>query len=281
MCNSPYDKIYESDEFFRKRNKTGSVMIIDSGCPRSLMGQSEYQLLKENFGVKSERIKSRERFKFGPSKIYNAENKVQLNLKLGNEFLEVKFFIVDGEVPILLGNDVMEPFEANIKKKLEFKTLRAEVDMIKTPGGHFVVPLNGLVSCVDQIQITSSYVNGAEADEVMMILLETLENDDLEKFHTEVGHKVFANLALNDEEKKEVTKVHKYFGHRSGRKIWELFAKADKLKGKKKAVLDIIDKCKVCSKFRKSPPRPRVGLPVANDFNQVVGMDLKVLRKSK
>ena len=33
--------------------------------------------------------------------------------------------------------------------------------------------------------------------------------------------------------------------------------------------------------MKKAPPRPKVGLPVANDFNEVVGMDLKVLDKNK
>ena len=86
---------------------------------------------------------------------------------------------------------------------------------------------------------------------------------------------------LDDDEEAKLVKAHKYFGHRSGRRIWEMFAKAGQLQGKKKAALEIIDKCKICSKFKKSPPRPKVGLPVANDFNEVVGMDLKVLDKAK
>ena len=66
-----------------------------------------------------------------------------------------------------------------------------------------------------------------------------------------------------------------------GLRIWELFAKANKLKGKKKAVLDMIDKCKICSEIKKAPSRPKVGLPVANDFNQIVGLDLKIVDKKK
>ena len=42
-----------------------------------------------------------------------------------------------------------------------------------------------------------------------------------------------------------------------------------------------MDKCKICSAYRKSPPKPKVGLPVANDFNDVVGLDLKVIDKAK
>ena len=53
------------------------------------------------------------------------------------------------------------------------------------------------------------------------------------------------------------------------------------MKGKRRLILDLIDKCKVCSKMKKSPPRPKVGLPVAYDFNQVVAMDLSIVNKDK
>ena len=33
--------------------------------------------------------------------------------------------------------------------------------------------------------------------------------------------------------------------------------------------------------MKKSPPRPKVGIPVANDYNEVVGLDLKVVNKNK
>ena len=116
---------------------------------------------------------------------------------------------------------------------------------------------------------------------MLILLAESETHDDIENVHKEIGHAAFVGLALTLDEEKEVKKVHKYFGHKSGRRVWELFAKADKLKGKKPEVLEVIENCKVCSQMRKSPPRPKVGLPVAIDFNEVVGMDLKVVDKNK
>ena len=78
-----------------------------------------------------------------------------------------------------------------------------------------------------------------------------------------------------------MVKVHRYFGYRSGRRVWELYAKAGHMTGKRKLVLDVIENCETCSKLKKAPPRPKVGLPVSNDFNQVVAMDLKVVDKAK
>ena len=287
-CNTPYDEIYETEKIFRNKNNSGQVIIVDSGCPRSLMGKSEFKLLKRNFAFGTKDIKP-ERFKFGPSKIYNSVRKVQLKINLDGVMKVIDFFVIDGEVPILLGNDVLAPLKANIdigSRKLEFKSLGAEIGMVKTAGGHFVIPVKDVVMDLQEENFKnenkSGFVRGAEADEVMHALYEAVETDeDCQKLHDEVGHKVFVNLTLNKDEEGEVLKVHRYFGHRSARKTWEMFAKANRLKGKRKAVMEIIDKCKICSKFRKSPPRPKVGMPVSNNFNQIVSMDLKVLPNKK
>ena len=86
---------------------------------------------------------------------------------------------------------------------------------------------------------------------------------------------------LSDEEKNEVLKLHKYFAHRSGRKLWEnLFQPAGKMKGKKKLILDFLNKCETCRKYKRTPARPKVGLPKSKDINDIVSMDLKIMKKS-
>ena len=86
---------------------------------------------------------------------------------------------------------------------------------------------------------------------------------------------------LTENEKKEVLKLHKYFAHRSGRKLWEnLFQPAEKLKGKKRMILEFLNQCEVCSKYKKTPGRPRVAMAKSKDVNEIVGMDLKILKKS-
>ena len=85
---------------------------------------------------------------------------------------------------------------------------------------------------------------------------------------------------LTDSEKKEVLKLHKYFAHRKGIKLWEnLFQPAGKLKGKKKLVMDFVNECDICKKYRKTPSKPKVGMPKAKDVNDVVSLDLKIFKK--
>ena len=119
---------------------------------------------------------------------------------------------------------------------------------------------------------------GPEADAVMMVLMAECENDkEVEVLHEIMGHNSLITMLLDKEEEDEVKKVHRYFGHKSGRKVWDLFAKAGRLAGKKKAVLKLLEDCRICKEHKKTPQRPRVGMPIANSFNEVVGLDLKVL----
>ena len=113
-----------------------------------------------------------------------------------------------------------------------------------------------------------------------LLLAECYEKEDFTELHDTVGHNVFVTKVLNFDEKREVEKVHRYFGHKSGRKVWEMFAKVGKLRNKRSAVLELINKCTICRNLKKCPLRPKVGMPVANTFNDIVALDLKVLGTS-
>ena len=177
-------KIYQANKVFQTKDNSGQIIIIDSGCPRSLMGRSEYKLLREKFSIKEEYTNNLERFKFGPSKIYNSERKAKLKLNLGETAVEVDFFIVDGEVPILLGNDVLNPLKANINigsKKLEFPCLGTSIDMVRTTGGHYVIPVEDVAQEYqdeENLEDEDGIVDGTEADEVMQVLFEAGETED-------------------------------------------------------------------------------------------------------
>ena len=284
-----YDNIYSSEEFFRCESNVGQFMIVDSGCPRGLLGFEEYEKLKQEYEIEIIKLKPKEKFRFGPSKSYSSKSKARVPMKIEDSEFFMDFFLVDAKVPILVGNNFLKPMDGSIhigEKKLEIKKLGVLMDMKETPGGHFVVPLEHVAFAKeDECDVAKEYhenLVGDEADAVMIILMTESEDDDaLQLFHDEVGHSIFLSLALTQDEKEQVDKVHRYFGHQSGRRIWELFSKARRLAGKRQHVLEVIENCKICSKHKKAPTRPKVGLPATNDFNEVIGIDLKVLDKSK
>ena len=236
------------------------------------MGDEQCERLKEVVDLQEIKVKD-EGFKFGPSRTYKSSIKVKFTMRVGVNEIDCEFFVVKGNIPILLGNDFMVPLCGKIdmeENKLVLKKADMEIPLKQTKGGHFVIPVRTVTGN------DANNIRGEEADAVMMMVLENTENEDIKRLHDEVGHSIFVALALTDDEKAQVKKVHRYFGHRSSRRVWELFAKANKLRGKKQEVLEVIENCKTCSEFKKSPPRPKVGLPIANDFNEIVGLELKL-----
>ena len=270
--------VFMNEKLLGNSDDLGQIIIVDSGCPRSLMGDHQLEELKNLIDVKIFSVKE-EGFRFGPSKVYRTNTKAKITMQIGINVMKCEFFVIKGNIPILLGNDIMEPNGGNIDMEdriLFLSKVDMEIPLKKTNGGHFVIPVRSIAD------IDKNNVKGEEADLVMLMVLENVDDEDVIKLHDEVGHSAFlALLALTDEEESQVKKVHRYFGHRSARKIWELYSKAKQLKGKKQAVLNVLNKCKICSPHKKAPPRPRVGLPVANTFNDVVGLDLKVVNKNK
>ena len=112
ICNDIYvdEKYHEvfvnDEEFSNDVSGKKQLMIVDIGCPRSLMGKKEYRkLLKSLSSSRLERVKefkACERFRFGPSRAYEALFKVEIPLDLDGVDITAKFFVVDGDVPILI-----------------------------------------------------------------------------------------------------------------------------------------------------------------------------------
>jgi hypothetical protein len=58
----------------------GQIIIVDSGCPRSLLGDKELERLKELVKVHEFQVKD-EGFRFGPSRVYNSNKRLVLQRK--------------------------------------------------------------------------------------------------------------------------------------------------------------------------------------------------------
>ena len=209
-----------------------------------------------------------------------------MNIK--GERIKARFFVVEGDnIPILVENDILEPLGSVIYTEtgvIEFERLGQRMKMTKTRGGHYVIPVDDIKeerTDTSEDTLAKDNVLGVEADAVMLVMFaKCSEEEQFWKLHDIMGHTNFVAMMLEEDEEKQIMKVHRYFAHRSARRVWEMFAKAGKLRNKKKAVLELLGDCRVCNATKKTPPRPRVGMPAANNFNEIVGLDLKVLNKS-
>src|SRR5215469_4089508 len=82
--------------------------------------------------------------------------------------------------------------------------------------------------------------------------------------------------------KQHCLRLHLQFGHGSYSKLETMLLKAlkgdttfDKYRKERLIILKrICEECRVCVKYGWTPSRPSVGLPLAEDFNKVVTIDL-------
>ena len=196
--------VFLNDGLRNCSENNGQIIIVDSGCPRSLMGKKELAKLKETNDVTEFKVKD-EGFRFGPSRVYNTDKKVKVRMQIGIHEIDWEFFIVNSEsVPILLGNDVMIPLGGVIDMEqniLVLKNVGVEIPLVHTKGGHLVIPVRSISGA------NANNIKGEEADAVLIMILENTEVKNIQKFHDTVGHNTFVNIAMTDDEETHVKKT--------------------------------------------------------------------------
>jgi len=92
---------------------------------------------------------------------------------------------------------------------------------------------------------------------------------------------ILNEIKSEDELRKVLTKLHKQFGHASAYKLSKLLENAGVRNGNiSKLLLDVTENCDICLKYKRLPPKPVVGFPLASDFNETVAVDLHELDHS-
>ena len=169
--------------------------------------------------------------------------------------MNVPTYIVEGNVPILLGSNTMKRWDS----KLNFKNETLEVYLYDEKN-----PLEFLAP-----KIGSHY----------KMKLEKLKKWNLEETVNYLEEEV--HLISEDEKKrmteyKNIKKVHEVTNHKSAENLIHAYANAEIIdeKVRKNARL-VVERCKICKKNKRSRSRPSVALPKVVDFNQIVTYDLK------
>ena len=91
-----YVEVFVNEEEFSShdRNKE-QLMIIDIGCPRSLMGKKEYEKflksLTSSDRARIKEFKACEKFRFGPSRSYDSFLRVEMPLDLEGVTIDAGF----------------------------------------------------------------------------------------------------------------------------------------------------------------------------------------------
>lgn len=219
--------------------------VLDCGASKTVCGLDWYQCYVDSLdrGTCVKEFSSDSVFKFGVGKL-KAEKMVHLPVTVFDQDIILEVHVVDTDIPLLLSLNTMKSMGLNIN----FETDKAHV------GGK-----------VFDLQITSTghYT----------LLLSKAQNLKAEHLNEEIAY--FVNSADKDY-KKIALKLHRRFAHANSARIIKLLKNAGKHdKSLEKELIGLDNTCDFCFKHKRASPRPSVSLPLANEFNELVAIDLK------
>ena len=227
--------------------------VIDSACSRTVAGISWVKNFinkleeADRKGVKIE--KGGAMFQFGGGEKRRSAMKISLPCMIGDLKVTLITEVVDAKIPLLVGTNSLEKSKAILDFGRSVAALFGqEVKMFKVGSGHFCIELlrEGM----------STHINGEENRE-----------------------KMISQVFLNQECElsfKQLQKLHHVFGHTKVDRLEKLIKAAGKgTEQTKKSLEKIKSTCEACIKMAKTKPKPKVALPRANKFGDVVTVDLK------
>ena len=190
---------------------------------------------------------SKTTFTFGNQQSLVSMGIYKLPVIIANELHELSIDIIDSDIPLLMSKEHMKQLGIAINLINDTATANGKpIKLHTTSAGHYIINLLGQDDHEDSIVM----------EQIMLIDL---------------------NQATIRQQYQMLEKLHRQFGHGSKSKFVDLLKGAEKWHDHFDEMIDkIIDGCEGCILKKRSPDRPSVAMPLANDFNKCVAMDLKI-----
>ena len=225
---------------------------LDTCCTSNVCGEKWLKIYLDSLPIdlksKVQGPKSSKRlFMFGNQGKMKAKANYSIPVRIGGDENSIEVDVIQSDIPLLLSKNEMK----NLGIALDIKNDKGYINnkpliLTTTSAGHYVVDLLNEPEELEEVNITE------------------LENDD---------HTV---------QMKALIKIHRQFGHRNKTQFVTILKEAGQWKEKFSGMIDqMMDRCEGCILRKRTPDRPAVAPPMANDFGQVLGMDLKIWDKNK
>ena len=231
-------------------------IIVDSGCPSTLASRKTVNDYIKNNDLKNLKTETcHMNFIFGSSsnrsqQIVTLLIKVEIKNEKEAVFQEdLQGYVVDGNVPFLLGMNTQEDWHALPDPKGEEMTCKN----YKNKDGEYMV-----LQC------------HKKGKHLRMNLL-PLRQDTLEESVLFVENYADEDVLIGKEinQFENMKMIHQKLNHMSKIGLKHAVVNADLNTEKTSSVIDkVVDSCTVCQKFQKSLPRPKTAVPTTTDFNQ-------------
>ena len=220
------------------------AIVLDSGCATTVCGEDWLQIYVDTLSTCDADMITRKgsdiSFRFGDGKQVVSKGNVHIPCYIHGVKVMISTEVVDCRIPLLMSRSAMKRGGMILNfGKDTMRMFGKESRLQVTSTGHYVFPI----------------IKAPSKKSVEVVL--------------------FAGQTEGIPSK--VWKLHRQFAHPTANKLMKLVEEAGLLNNEwKQEIQKVSDKCDICRKFKKTPPRPVVGFPVGKVFNEAVGMDLKV-----
>ena len=224
--------------------RSSEEALLDSCCSANVMGKQWKDIFIDAMSNEDKAevryIKGGTTFRFGGEPPVKSTEKVEFPCYVFGKRSTIVADVVERDIPLLISKPEMKA-RGFI---LDFNNESLMVDGSKyelqtTSTGHFKIPL--------------------------------WQDEEVNICVTEMG---------KEEQRKTLTKLHRQFRHHPAKATEDILRNAGILNEEIKRInKEVVEACQICKQYKKTPARPVVALPMAKKFNDVVAMDLKVVRK--
>ena len=252
--NSEIEINHPLNVHFTKEVDEVEAMIVDTGCPRSVVGREWLEKYLAFNDVKIEDLESKpcsQNFRFGNGPPYRSTEKIGLPVTWKEKDSENNFVKMIVETYVIGAKNIPLLFGKNTQKEWKADFLHDDVMVINlhkpkrfqlhdTEGGHWALQL---YKC-----------GNWTTEETVFFMKKEKEVKSYEK----------------------VKRIHEVTNHKGEEQMLWAYRNANLLSDEvRKTIKRVVMNCKVCQKFKRSLGRPKVAIPKVTDFNQIVAIDLK------
>lgn len=190
------------------------------------------------------------KYRFGDGNEVHAIETVKVPVLFGKVEASLSIDVVPADIPLLLSVQSLKKGKAKINFLDNTMTiLNQTIPLRETKSGHLLLPLSDSLCVSDKSDIRRILMN--------------------------------SSVTTSDtESKNKALKLHRQFAHPPPERLKKLLRDSDITDKKLLKFIDQVSaECVTCQELKHPPNRPAVGFPLATEFNEVVAMDLKQLKK--
>ena len=225
--------------------ETLGAAVIDCGASKTVCGREWFEsyidMLPEDDKKSITQVEGGSSYKFGVGKTYKAFKSCRIPIKIGKIKAYLETDVIDHDLPLLFSRSSMKKAKGQLDTvNDEITLLGCTVKLISTKSGHYAIPLLPQINLMNLCQDVHF-----------------------------CGRVEFVLKTINMSKIDMAQKLHRQFAHPPVEKLLKLIRLSEHKDDLdlQQEVKNVTDKCITCMRYKKAPPRPVVGMPLASKFN--------------